>query len=1050
MNNIPNNASFLVYKASAGSGKTFNLAKAYLNICFLYFDKDIFIYRKILGITFTNKAVNEMKSRILLFLQLLSKGEDTELMSHFTEILKPEQVKAYAAELLKLIHHDYSNFSIFTIDSFFERLLRTFAFDLKLPFNHKLELDDNLLMKQAIDLLISKLGHEPDLSDTIINYAFNRMDTNKHWKIDADLLEKGKEVYKEESIAALEVLKKYSLHDFKVIRHQLNEFIHEIDDKIKSKAQEAVDIIRANDISPDSFFHAKSGIGFWFLKLSNNGMENIIHNSYIDKTINQHQWTSQTTDSLIKDKINAIAPQLTQVYDELLVYKEKYFTKYQINKSINDSIFAVSLLYQIKHELDNMKQEEQTMHISETNQYIAKIVQTETIPYIYERLGDRYKYFFIDEFQDTSILQWQNLLPLISEALSTETLNGETGKAAVFGDVKQAIYRFRGGDVRQFHYLPAVEGSEHNMIIREREQKLKEQFHEINLDINYRSRDEIVTFNNDFFEYRRQNQKENDSYVLSMYKDLKQKVKTDNKGGGVCLYTISKDDLDEITYNDYVASRCLEIINQLQSDGYNLADIAIITRKNDIGSFITKNLSENGIPVISVDSLLLQYDADVALLLACLSCIYTPDNSLSRAIIIKYVCKLNQLSFEQYLYVVKTESLFFKTLLDLGFDFNPYKLAHLNVYELTERLTGIFNIQNKNNPFVMAFMGVVMQFQINESKQYLHFMEYWETNGSSFSLSNPEGMNAVNVMSIHKAKGLEFPVVIYPHQKESQSNPTYAWLYLNQDEYPMDIAYIKIGDNLNNTTYAYLNEEERKLKELDVLNVDYVAYTRAKERLYLITEKEKNPQVSAYFEAAIIPAETGVYGDLVYKKGIFGSKAKVIQENEERKFVLTNEKVYINLPELVSDIHFETKELRWGNKLHDYLSLIKQKESVDYIKQLISQDIQLEDNEKQIFLRILDNMKLDTHSDVLFGDERAVIKTEVEILDAEARSFRIDRLVTDRQRTVVIDFKTGLKETSHKNQVMNYVELLHQAGYTAIEAYLVYISMEGDLDFVKF
>ncbi|HOS16190.1 MAG TPA: PD-(D/E)XK nuclease family protein, partial [Bacteroidales bacterium] len=156
-----------------------------------------------------------------------------------------------------------------------------------------------------------------------------------------------------------------------------------------------------------------------------------------------------------------------------------------------------------------------------------------------------------------------------------------------------------------------------------------------------------------------------------------------------------------------------------------------------------------------------------------------------------------------------------------------------------------------------------------------------------------------------------------------------------------------------------------------------------------------------------------------------------------------------NLPELVSDIRFETRELRWGNKLHAYLSLVKQKESVDYVKQLISDDIQLEDNEKQTFLRVLDNIKLNAHSNVLFGVERAVIKTEVEILDAEARSFRIDRLVTDGQRTVVIDFKTGLKETSHKNQVMNYVELLYQTGYTAIEAYLVYISMEGDLEFIK-
>jgi hypothetical protein len=305
-------------------------------------------------------------------------------------------------------------------------------------------------------------------------------------------------------------------------------------------------------------------------------------------------------------------------------------------------------------------------------------------------------------------------------------------------------------------------------------------------------------------------------------------------------------------------------------------------------------------------------------------------------------------------------------------------------------------------------------------------------------------------MSIHKAKGLEFPVVIYPHQKENQSKSTFAWISLNQDQYPIDIAYIKLGNNLNNTDYAYLYEEENKLKELDALNVDYVAYTRAQERLYLITEKENNPQVSAYFEAAAIPSETGSYGDFIYNKGVFHTKTKIMSEEGERKFVLTDGNMFVSLPELVSDIRFETKELRWGNKLHAYLSLVKQKESVDYVKQLISQDKQLEDNEKQTFLSVLDNMKLDTHSNVLFGDEKAIIKTEVEILDADARSFRIDRMMMDNQRTVVIDFKTGLKETSHKNQVMNYVDLLGQIGFINIEAYLVYISKEGDLEFIKF
>ena len=1049
MNTVTQPSSFLVYKASAGSGKTFNLAKTYLSICFRHFAQDKYVYRKILGITFTNKAVSEMKTRILYFLNVLSKGEDEELMVHFTGTHNPTEIAAYAAELLKLIHHDYSNFSILTIDSLFERIIRTFSVDLKLPLNHTLSLDADLLMKQAVDILLSKLGHDNDLDHTIIHYAYRRMDSNKNWKIDNDLLQKGKEIYKENSMEALACLRKYTLHDFSQIRKELDQIINNMDAAMKQKAQIAVDYIQMHDVSLDDFYQAKKGIGYWFQKIARTGMSVVTKNKFVEDSVYENKWTSKATEPVIKQNIETLAPRLIEYYQDIQQYYQNHNTKYQICNAIKNSIYAISLLHQLKEILDTIKQEDQSMYISESNQYIAKIVQQEAIPYIYERLGERYKYFFIDEFQDTSILQWQNLLPLITEALSAETFTGQTGLAAVFGDVKQAVYRFRGGDVRQFHVLPAITGSDKRLLLKERENKLKEHFQEINLSMNYRSKKEIVEFNNNYFEYIRKDREAKDSYVFDMYKDVKQSFKAEHSGGGVCLYAIKKEQLGDFTYQEYLTQVCEQIIKQVLSDGYALSDIAILTRKNDLGAYITKILSENGIAVISFDSLLLVYDEDVAFLTACLSTVYTPENTLARVNMLHYISKQKKLSLEHYVQAVHNEHDFTATLSKLGFSFQAADFTHLNAYELVEHIIRIFNLDAKNNPFVMAFVGVVLQYQMNMSKQYMHFLEYWEEHGDDFSLSNPEGMNAVNVMSIHKAKGLEFPVVIYPQHNTQSHNDAYAWIYVNKDEYPMDVAYVKLSRSLENTAYESLYKEEIKLQELDNINVEYVAFTRAKERLYLISQDDEKSPLTSYFRIHNQLYKTGTYGDVIYKQGLFERCEKSKKNPEEVHLVSTLAQDIIASPELVSDIVADSDEIRWGNALHTYVAMLKTEKDVDGVKNQIQLNPALRDAEKIILQRVVDNLCQPDTKGIFFGSEAAIVKTEVELLDAEAQSFRIDRLVTDGERSVVLDFKTGNKEISHSRQLNHYVDLLKQTGCQQVEAFLVYIHTDGACSFDK-
>lgn len=1051
MNVKENRGSFLVYKASAGSGKTYNLAKAYLEICFTHFNRDPHIYRKILGITFTNKAAAEMKTRILSFLQQLSEDKDTDLMREFTSIASAAEISRRASVLLNTIHHDYSSFSIFTIDSFFQQILRTFSYDLHLPANHQLELDSDVLIKQAVDIVLAKLGHESVLTDFIIHFSFSQIDLHKNWKIEKNLHAVAKELYREDAVHALDTLKTLRIEDFQAIIPKLKAMIKKINDRIITIAQRAVDAMTNAQIAPDVFYSGKNGIGTWFVKISNEGMELKMPSKTVMETVEQQRWTSKTTDPSIKSQINEIAPLLTACYNEIRVCQEKDYSTYIIAKLVVDNIYPMALLNEIKKAIDFIKMDEKTMHISETNHYINRIVSNEPVPFIYERLGNKYKYFFIDEFQDTSVLQWQNLLPLICEGLSSEIYANENAMSAVFGDAKQAIYRFREGDVRQFKRLPKLDGSDKNPIIRERERILEDNFKTITLPKNYRSKEEIVLFNNDFFDYMSRCDAERSSYVSEVYKSLQQTPKKNNTGGGVQLYVINKKELDpDIVYDDCVLTKVLEIIEQTVADGYQLSDIAVLCRKNDLASFLAEGISQKGVAVISPESLLLKNSPEVNFLLACFNYLLNKNNELARTIIVHFLAKENKQVLENLLVVAKEEKAFLHSLQTMGYAFSPETLKHLNVYELLEHLVEIFGFATKNNAYVLAFKGIVFDFMQTKENNYVNFLEYWEERSAKFSLSNPEGIQAVNILTIHKSKGLQFPVVIYPQKSLQNRVSASKWIQLDPDTFPIEVVNIKLIKSLQDTELKYLYEEEKELSALDELNVDYVAYTRAEERLYIIHSSDKDQHsVVDYFRSGSYENKSDCDGIECYSIGNFDKKdRKDIATMKENRFVSTSTEG-IRLPVVVAQRAYESKEMRWGTSMHAYLSYFRKPEDKHYILQLIAEDKEFTDKEKAMAVKLIENLLNDDIKTLFFGEPDAKVKTEVEIITSDAKSFRIDRLIINKKNCVVIDFKTGNKESSHIKQITHYVELLKEAAFDEVYPYLIYISDEGDLSIEK-
>lgn len=489
--------SFTVYKSSAGSGKTFTLVKEYLNMVL----KKPSSFRNILAITFTNKAANELKERVLSYLRELSADTNEQsfaVKKFMLPILIEETgldqatVKERAGTTLSLILHNYSDFAIGTIDSFVHRIIKTFAYDLKLPLSFEVELDDEEHLNRAIDILISRIGIDEDLTNILINFTKLKTSEEVDWQIEKDLLKFSKTLISEDGREAIDKIKELSSADFREIAQKTLKFIKDFKNQITPITKSAVDLINSKNISDHSFYYGTKGISAYFKKLSRANNEDFNPNTYVKKTIDEDIWYSKKVDLAELDLIDSIKDELKNYYLQLEQILNQNLERFHLYQIIYKQIYAVAVLSEIGKILEEQKHLNNIIHISEFNKRVADIVFNEPVPFIYERLGERFKSFLIDEFQDTSVLQWQNFIPLIDNSLAEGHFN------MIVGDGKQAIYRFRNGEVEQFAKLPELFEAKHLPLAKEREQTLKRNYLEKHLTRNYRSKREIIEFNNQF------------------------------------------------------------------------------------------------------------------------------------------------------------------------------------------------------------------------------------------------------------------------------------------------------------------------------------------------------------------------------------------------------------------------------------------------------------------------------------------------------------------------------------------------------------------------
>ncbi len=1044
--------SFTIYKSSAGSGKTFTLVKEYLKLVL----SEPGNFRNILAITFTNKAANEMKDRIISSLKGLSNNiPNSDVVNNLLPNLITETgldesvISERAGKVLELILHNYSDFAISTIDSFVHKIIRTFSYDLKIPLNFDVELDANKLISQSIDLLISKVGSDEKLTQTLVEFIESKTEDDKSWHIENDLQKFALTLINEDSYKYIDKLKELTPEDFQKIRSIIIRKIKEFQKTIETVAWEAQNLILNNNIPQNAFFQGNKGIAKYFEYLTSKRFDKLIPGSYSTKTIEENKWYSGKASTDEKIAIDSIKSKFTEVFHKIQSILDEQHEQYLIYRLLSENIYPIAVLNEIEKLINEIKKQNNIVHISEFNKRIADIVLNEPVPFIYERLGEKYKNFLIDEFQDTSILQWQNLLPLVDNSLAEGNFN------MIVGDGKQAIYRWRNGEVEQFAHLPKIFKKGDNILLNEREQSLISNCELRNeLRKNYRSKAEIVDFNNKFFNFA---SKLLDEKYQLIYENSEQEFNPENKGGIVQIEFLDKKnstiDFDELNFQ-----KIKQIINKLQEDEIQLKDIAILCRNNKNASNIARFLVKENINVISSESLLLKSSPIVNFIIAFIKFLNTNEDAISKTEIINFLIKTKKIKTDKEIHenlqkiIIKEQTSvdsFISFLKNNNISISPKKLSKLPVYDLCEEIIRIFKLNSETNPYLQFFLDTVYEFSSKNNSNIIGFVEWWEENNKDISIIVPEEINAVRIMTIHKAKGLEFPVVIYPFANDFlKLTKNYSWTDFDDKDLPeLKSVLIKTNKNLENTRYSEIYNDENKKSLLDMINLLYVVMTRPAKRLYVITSKNngKSKSVPEIFMNFLKEIKLWDDQQSIYKFGT-KSNSETSEKDKENTYNLKSfishdwrKKILLSTKSTDTwDVEDPNKNMKWGNIVHYALSKINIYEDVDKsIKSLFFEGI-IDNDEKEELSKKL-NQLLSKPEIRIFFKKGLEIKNEADILLQNGKTYRPDRIIISEKKAIIIDYKTGKPEKHHIEQIKNYAKSLREIGYEGIQKFLIYI-----------
>ena len=1073
-----------VYKSSAGSGKTTALTIEYLKLAL----SSDYAFKHILALTFTNKAAQEMKDRILEYLQklqildstqIIAAPEDEEIPFFIYDIIQgiskykralEKYGEEYVLELIKedskslytrIIHH-YSEFTVTTLDSFTNRLIRSFSHDLGLSFNYQVELDSQQLLKDAVDELINRVGkHNDMLTQVLKQFSQQKIDGEKSRRIKNELESRAKSLLNDVEEEYLIPLRELSIEKILKVYKRIIIELKKIENQWQDFGQTFVDLCEMNGIDAKMLYHGKSGILPYFEKLKHKDFNKLTPNSYVFATIEEQKWTSGSATNENKFSIESVSGRLTEIYQQLMTSLSENQSDYLLMIQIKRGIFPYMVLMELEKILDQIKHENQMVHISDFNKIISKEISQETAPYIYERIGNKYQHYLLDEFQDTSVIQWHNLLPLIENSLSENYNN------LIVGDTKQAIYRWRGSEVEQFSKLPELIADKKDQLLLQREQILKNNYLELQLNTNYRSGQVIVDFNNQLFQYIKDHAYIDES-LLDIYDKHWQVSKDDeNKGMAevrfISLPSKTKRDIYLETYKEIT----LDIIIDSKKKGYKYKDMAILARNNKDLTELAQFLLAHNIPIVSSESLYVDSSPQVQFMMSLIRYMMHPHEFVYQVEILRYMLEdgrieglgLESLTTELATLDAKDELQKYWDLLNIDID-KDYIIS-LEAYDALETIARAFKV-NMNESLSHFFIEASFIFTKEKHQGLSEFILWWELKSKDFKLDIPDDWDAVRLMSFHKVKGLEFPIVVnWFSQTLSPDKTGKSTIWINPllKQFPEITSFPFTLSALENTAHQDVYDSEMNKSGLDNVNLFYVANTRPTEKLFLLVDSSsksksdaKGFQFNTLMNAFVKHANMLEIDEHTFRMGEdLIQKDKTNEKKDDSDVLLLKNNMtsdWNTTMELALDGGELNDMAAWGQKVHLVLAEINTKNDIDMaFRRLVYKGV-IDDGEQEIIHELA--LQVINHPQLLaYYQEDVQVYNERDMVDDQGKIIRPDRLVFVNNLVVVIDYKTGHPKKKDQDQINNYCAQIGNLLKKDVNGYLVYLHEEIMIEEIK-
>ena len=1058
-----------VYKASAGSGKTFTLATEYIRLLV----ENPQSYRNILAVTFTNKATEEMKMRILSQLYGIWKElpESDNYLANIQEKtgLEPRVIRERAGLVLSNLTHNYNYFRVETIDTFFQSVLRNMARELDLTTNLRIGLNDYQVEELAVDQLIEDLTTTDVMLQWILKYIMENISDDKSWNVISQIKKFGQNIFKDYYKEVSDTLNQKMSEEgfFENYTTHLRELRKAAEEHMKEIGESFFDTLESEGLTVDDLSNKQRGIASFFNKIRKGDFDpSIVNTTVANHLDNAEKWCAKNhpkREQIVQLAQTALGDILRYAVDA----REQQWKVFQSANLTLRHLNQLRLLSSIERKVRELNETDNRFLLSDTQQLLHSLIDGSDSPFIFEKIGTQLEHVMIDEFQDTSTIQWQNFRVLL-----TETMSHENGNNLIVGDVKQSIYRWRSGDWRLLNGI---------------EQQFDQMLMEIkSLSTNYRSTLRVITFNNIFFrhaaeiEYQALGELEcNEREQLhKAYADVEQKVPDNRPDEGCITITL----LPNEDYQQAVLQNVVDSVQELITKGAEQKDIAILVRMNNqiplIAQYFLEHLPE--VNVVSDEAFRLEASSAVCLMVQALQLLIHPDDILTKASIVKtWLCTIQGRELNDNEYMIADNNL--DDYLPEAYIAHFDELSTLPLYELAEKIYSIFELHRieGQGAYLCAFYDQLADFVNQNTTDIQSFLNEWNESLYKKTIQSDEA-NGIRLISIHKSKGLEFDHVIIPFCDWTLEKQTDNIIWCQPQEAPFsDLPIVPIDYSQNKligTIYEQNYLHEHLQNTVDNLNLLYVAFTRAAKSLNVIGKRgAKNsrsaliemclPQVAEDMPDAQLDGMENSQAAIVFA---FGEIASTIGETNRDSITSTSSNPFLQeaKPIRVSIRNYDSKVnfrqsnrsrdfimgeeidqqhryIQAGSVLHEIFSTIQTEKDIPEALQRLQFEGILYDEEMtaERITTMLRKRLSDPRVSSWFSPRWTLFNecTILSVEDGDVKEHRPDRVMTDGNEWIVVDFKFGHPDPEYHQQVRRYMDLLASMGHQNIKGYLWYV-----------